>query len=224
MSGTCQRSVPSHSLLLAHPSPSAQRLSPCCCPDLMVRTAKSCPAPRNGCDRDPKSGVPTHDTEICDLCQGHGDKGGGGKVFSSDPMGNSLLLIPNDLLKHPLFLLAQEKGLAFDQPVTHHLQPRLFTTGESYFCVWKGRKIGLLITGRVGRMENKPPTGREDGWAAPLAPHSKGAAGRGCEGETDVSHRWLSARMGIEQLQRCSACWIRGWERGSVTCGVQAWH
>lgn len=29
--------------------------------------------------------IPTHDTKICDLLQGHGDKGEGGEVFSSDP-------------------------------------------------------------------------------------------------------------------------------------------
>lgn len=34
-------------------------------------------------------------------------------------------------------------------------------------------------------MENKPPTGCEAAWAAP---HGKGAAGRGGEGETLTSH------------------------------------
>lgn len=68
--------------------------------------------------------VPTQDTKICDLRQGHGDKRGGSEVFSSAPRETLLLLIPNDLLKHLLFLPDPEKGLAFDQPVTHHLQPR----------------------------------------------------------------------------------------------------
>lgn len=66
------------------------------------------------------------------------------------------------------------------------------------FLSTEGEKNRLLITGRVGRMENKPPTGCEAAWAAP--PRQRCCWKRRRGGDSDVSHRWLHARMGIEEL------------------------